>query len=260
MILEGAIWRPVPYGIHVGKSPREFLFRRKVDFCAVVVHTNGGGDLPIQDDLSLYGWWLSKAKQGLRLGAHVQVMTSGKFEQYVDTDLVVAHAYDASFFAVGVEVEDDGNPRHLMNDNQLETIVDICRQLKVPPRQLSCYPNHGVGWHQKCPRWNQSIHNCPGPVRVGQVIRDIIPALKEDDDMGFQDDPNYRRLQGVVRFRLGQPLDPKWHDDIRWGWSSEKKQADAISAAAKSPAPGAHFHPEKADAVHPHRVVGETTV
>src|SRR4051812_13677278 len=97
--------RPVPYKDLHARTKRR----------AALIHTNGGGT----DHGSLFGWWRGNANgshgpANRHVGAQIQVMTNGHAEQYVDTDLVVYHAYGASEWAVGIEVEDDGDPSQLM--------------------------------------------------------------------------------------------------------------------------------------------------
>lgn len=147
---------------------------------AALIHTNDGGT----NHGSLFDWWTAGARgdrgqANLHVGAHFQVMNSGHAEQYVDTDLVVYHAYSASEWAVGFEVEDDGDPSRPMTAPQLATIESILRELRVPGKVLaSDQPADGVGWHEQFHAWNQSGHHCPGPVREAQVRSGIIPALQ----------------------------------------------------------------------------------
>lgn len=163
--------RPVPYtGLHARQPHR-----------AALIHTNGGGT----DQGSLYGFWCqnangSRGPENKHVGAHFQVMTNGHAEQYVDTDLVIYHAYSASEWALGFEVEDDRDPSRPMTPAQLATIEAILRELHVAARQLtSDQPADGVGWHEQFHAWNESGHHCPGPVREGQVRTVIIPALQQ---------------------------------------------------------------------------------
>lgn len=164
-------WKPVPYtGLHAREK-----------HAAAIGHTNGGGT----DKGSLYGFWVQNAKgergaANLHIGAHFQVKKVGRPEQYVDTDFVIYHAYGASEFAVGIEVEDDSNPSTPMNANQIAGIVAILKELKVPARLLtSSNPGDGLGYHEQFTAWNQSGHACPGTVRTKQWENEVIPALKK---------------------------------------------------------------------------------
>lgn len=158
--------KPVPYtGLHK-RSPRR----------AVILHTNGGGSG------SLFGYFSGNARgdhgaDNRHVGAHFQVMRDGRAEQYVDTDLVIYHAYGASEWAVGIETEDDGDPSKPWTPAQLKTIVAICRELKIPGQLLKETPSGGVGWHEQYPSWNKTAHHCPGSVREKQIREHVIPAL-----------------------------------------------------------------------------------
>ena len=155
--------RPVSYtGLHA-RQPRR----------AALLHTNGGGT----DHGSLYGWWSQIAARGQHVGAHYQIGWSIA-EQYVDSSKVIYHAFAASEWAVGIETQDDGHPERPWNDFQVETIIAICRELKVPGRLLtSAQPADGLGWHEQFVDWNRDGHRCPGNVRELQIRRDILPAL-----------------------------------------------------------------------------------
>lgn len=156
--------RPVPYtGLHLREPHR-----------AVILHTNGGGT----DNGSLYDWWCGIARQGQHIGAHLQVMTSGHAEQYVDTSQVIYHAYSASEWAVGIETEDDGHPSTPWSSGQLATIIAICRELHVPPQLLRDGASDGIGWHEQYADWNRDGHDCPGSVREQQIRDVILPALR----------------------------------------------------------------------------------
>lgn len=160
--------RPVAYnGLHA-RQPRR----------AVLLHTNGGGT----DNGSLFGWWSSCARgqrgtENRHVGAHFQITFNGHAEQYVDTNVVVYHAYSASEWAVGIETEDDGHPSTPWTNAQLDTIIAICRELKVPGQLLKDSPSDGIGWHEMYADWNKSGHSCPGSVREKQIRDVILPAL-----------------------------------------------------------------------------------
>lgn len=36
----------------------------------------------------------------------------------------------------------------------------------------------GAGWHSKYPEWNQNAHACPGPVRVDQLVKIVLPRAR----------------------------------------------------------------------------------
>jgi hypothetical protein len=167
-----AVWRPVDYH---GLSQR-------TTHNAVVLHTNGG----VSPNGSLFNWFSSLARgdhgpKRLHEGSHFQVAKDGTLEQYVDTSLVLGHAWDANRFALGIETEDEGKPAQPWTDAQLDTIVRLLKELGVPPTILPEGGGDGVGWHQLHDSWNQSSHNCPGEAKRKQIQSDVIPGLTEED-------------------------------------------------------------------------------
>lgn len=163
-----ATHEPVAYsGLHV-RQP----------FRAAIVHTNGS------KGTDLRGWWDSCAagQQGpslLHVGAQYQVLLDGTAIQYVDSSVVVYHAYGASEWAVGIEHQDNGDPNLPFSTAQLDTTARLLHELGIPPVLLSsANPANGIGYHSQFPEWNQSGHYCPGSVRVAQVSHDLLPRLR----------------------------------------------------------------------------------
>src|SRR5438874_7777991 len=140
---------------------------------ALIIHTNGG-KVPTSGDL--YDWWQHGASAGV--GATFQVSKAGTIFEYLTTERYTGHAWDANHWSWGCENEDDGNNANPFTDAQLQAMYDIAIDLKVPGREIACPgPASGVGWHQKCPTWNQSNHDCPGPTRVHQITSELIPMI-----------------------------------------------------------------------------------
>jgi hypothetical protein len=158
---------------------------RETQYAAVVMHTNGA---KVPKDGDLFNWWSKGAE--LHVGAHLQITNSGKLYQYLDTDRYTGHAWDANHWTVGVETEDDATPSKPWTDAQIDTIIDVCKQLKVPGKLLLETRSNGVGWHEQYPSWNQSNHGCPAGVREKQIRDIIIPRLAtptpgEEDDLAW---------------------------------------------------------------------------
>jgi hypothetical protein len=181
-----ATFRQVAY---TGLSRR--LLRR-----AAVLHTNGA---PAGTEGTLFHWWSAVAagkhepKVGRHIGAHFQITADGRIEQYVDTDLSLGHAFAANGFAIGIETEDDGHPGKPWPDAQLEAIVALLIDLEIPAQLLKVGASDGLGWHQQFDAWNESGHNCPGPVRVAQIRNEVIPLLKEGGVA--KSDPYFEELE-----------------------------------------------------------------
>lgn len=136
----------------------------------LILHTNGGGT----DHGSLYGWF---SRAGNDICSHFQVASDGTIEQYLDTDRVGYAQFSGNAYAVSVETEDDRDPSKPWTPQQVASIVRLADWLNVPARVSPNGPGGGIGWHSLYADWNQSGHNCPGPVRIDQIRRHVIPAL-----------------------------------------------------------------------------------
>src|SRR6266498_772287 len=135
MILKGATYR------YVGRMDDG---AREEQYAAIVIHTNGA---KVPADGDLYDWWTKGAQAGV--GAHIQIPKDGpKRFQYLDTKRYTGHAWDANHWTVGIENEDDGKPNMPLSAFQIDTIIDIAHQLKVPGKKLKETRSSGVGWHQ----------------------------------------------------------------------------------------------------------------
>lgn len=157
--------------------PLSFIDRldARVPRKAAIVHTNGGG-AHLQPFFNQE--FLNSG--GSRVGAHVNVMRDGTIEQYVPFDLVIYHAYSASHFAVGIETEDDGDPKTLWTYPQVQGIITVLKHLEVPPTLLQEKASDGIGYHSQFTSWNQQAHDCPGSARERQLLSVLIPEYTQE--------------------------------------------------------------------------------
>lgn len=217
------------WSTYATKRPVNYTeLHKRQPFKAAILHTNGGGS----DNGSLYGWWEQQAQAGQHIGAQFQVGYK-VCEQYVDTDLVVYHAYSASEWAVGIETEDDGNPQTPWNDFQIAHIVAILHELGVPPVLLGDKPGDGIGYHQQYADWNKDGHVCPGDVRAQQITTQIIPQLKAAYATGGSDDmtPDESKLLTDTANRVANL--ERWLATPGTGDNSRIAQIEADVAAIK---------------------------
>lgn len=143
-----------------------------------VLHTNGGG-------AQVRGWfeqlWAAGAERGQGIGSTFQVFGSGVLEQYADTRRICYAEYQLSRRAVSFETQDDGDPSRPWTDAQLDTLAVALRELHdvegIPLRLMTGPDDSGIGYHQQFSAFNQSGHNCPGPVRVHQLVAELVPSL-----------------------------------------------------------------------------------
>src|SRR5262245_52130782 len=162
-----ATWNPVNYTAQLDKmsgAPR-----------AVFLHTNGGGP-------HLTSWFDQVYKNThQRVGSTFQVYSDGKIDQLCDTESVIYAQYGASKWAVSIETEDDGHPSAPWTPKQLAAIQKLINWLHqehgIPLRLMKNPNDSGVGYHQQFAVYNQSGHDCPGPVRLNQLLHTILPRL-----------------------------------------------------------------------------------
>lgn len=151
----------------------------------LIAHTNAGGW-----DLKPY---YDRKGNIQHIASHGQIKFDGHAIQYIPYNLQAFANWDANVFAAAWEMEDDGDPSRLCTIAQLSTLDHIRAELQVP-RRLAPVTGGGVGWHSLHPEWNQSNHNCPGPIRVAQLRALWLSPLPTKDEtmrvMQVTGDPN----------------------------------------------------------------------
>lgn len=165
-----AQWNPLnfcPELAHMSGAPK-----------AVFLHTNGGGP-------ELTPWFDQLYHQTHeRVGSTFQVYKDGKIDQLCDTESIIYAQYGASEWAVSIETEDDGHPSTAWTPKQIAAIEKLLTWLHqthgIPLRAMVGPNDSGVGYHQQFAAWNASGHDCPGPVRVNQLMHTILPRLSGD--------------------------------------------------------------------------------
>lgn len=93
---------------------------------------------------------------------------------------------DAQFagnaYADSVETADGGVPTHPWSSKQLATLikltVDWCKGTGNPCQLIAHETDHGLGYHSQWHDWNLDSHQCPGPVRIGQLRTIVIPKAR----------------------------------------------------------------------------------
>lgn len=143
---------------------------------AVFLHTNDGGS-------DVRAWFDEQyAKTHERVGATFQVYAHGGVDQLCDTESVVYAQFDASRWAVSIETEDGGHPATPWTPHQLATIERLLRWLHrehaIPLRAMRTAADPGIGYHQQFAAYNRDGHDCPGRVRVHQLLHTVLPATR----------------------------------------------------------------------------------
>lgn len=164
-----AKWNPVKFRDRLDKmhgQPR-----------AVFIHTNDGGP-------HLTGWFnglWEKDPKHARLGCTFQVFNDGSIDQLCETNEVIYAQYGGSLFGVSIETEDDGHPSRPWTRPQIDSIVRLTKWLHethgIPLHLMTGATDSGIGYHQQFAVNNKSGHNCPGPVRLNQLLHTVMPRL-----------------------------------------------------------------------------------
>lgn len=106
----------------------------------------------------------------------------GELYQWQFTGYQADAQYAGNAYADSVETADGGNPNHPWSSKQLETLinltVDWCKGTKNPCQLIVHESDHGLGYHAQFHDWNTDGHNCPGPVRLGQLRTIVIPKAR----------------------------------------------------------------------------------
>lgn len=146
----------------------------------IILHTNGGfGTVD-----SLWSYWNSISSG---VFSHFQVDVDGAAAQYQSTDLEAPAQWAGNAHGVSIETQDGNDPTLPWSAEQLHAIGNIIRAVaqyhNIPLRLVQSPTDTGIGYHQQFPEWNQSGHNCPGPVRVAQLVNTLIPSLTEVSEL-----------------------------------------------------------------------------
>jgi hypothetical protein len=128
----------------------------------VIAHTNGGG-------ANLYPWF---SRPGNDICSHFQIFWDGTCEQYLPRSKVAYAEYAGNAFAIAVEMQDDGDNTRPYTAAQLSRLRDII-EWEGAPIILAPENGPGIGYHSQYSSWNQSLHDCPGPVRQKQLLNSI---------------------------------------------------------------------------------------
>lgn len=161
-----ARWRPIP------ATHRQPRIRPR----AAVAHSAAGRG-------SLHGWWLNPAARGLE--SHFWVSFAGLVEQYVDTDIRADAQGAANGFAVSFETESSVQATERWAVAQAVAIVKLlvwlCRTHGIPARIMVSPTGTGLSWHVQWgapgPWTKVRGKTCPGPARIAQYQREIVPQV-----------------------------------------------------------------------------------
>jgi hypothetical protein len=141
----------------------------------------------VSEARSLWGWFDS-GSGGIE--SHLYVRRDGTSEQYVDTEKSADANYTANRRPDGtgaISVETQGMADGEWTPEQLATLLDICwwahETHGIPLRRCPGPDSSGIGWHTMWGApgpWTPVAKTCPGPDRIRQVERILLPTLTAD--------------------------------------------------------------------------------
>lgn len=142
----------------------------------VIVHSQAGRG-------SLYGWWLSPESNGLE--CHFWVSETGKVEQYMPTTIRADANGQANGYAISIETESSPEATERWTPAQAAALTDLiawcCTTHRIPAAEMATPTGSGVAWHVQFgapgPWTKVKGKTCPGPARIPQLRREIIPAV-----------------------------------------------------------------------------------
>jgi len=112
--------------------------------------------------------------------AHFGVSRGGTVWQWVDTDDIAWHAFDANTYSIGVEHA--GFPTEPLTDPQIEASGKLYAWVNKNYPAVDLWVNKriqgsGIAYHSQYGAWNLDAHTCPGTIIEGQ-IHDILDVAK----------------------------------------------------------------------------------
>lgn len=84
-------------------------------------------------------------------------------------------------YATSVETSDGGSAARPWSPAQVRSLILLgawwCQQTGNPPELVRSPTGRGLGYHRQFKEWNPNNHSCPGDVRLGQYLQDVIPGI-----------------------------------------------------------------------------------
>jgi N-acetylmuramoyl-L-alanine amidase-like protein len=122
-------------------------------------------------------------RDGSGIEAHFGVAMDGRVWQWRDTAIQADAQAAGNGYCISIETEDKGDPTRPWTAQQLLALDALITWLgqvhSIPMRLVRATSERGIGYHRQFREWNPHAHSCPGDVRLGQLTRDLIPALNQ---------------------------------------------------------------------------------
>jgi len=163
-----ADWRPLGPQTEPAIVPRILVFHTMVGYLASTESMfRSGGYTGVESTFGVGGPWDGAA-------------LDGAVWQWQD----LGHQADAqaagNAYCTSIETSDGGQPSRPWSPAQLAALVDLtvwwCRQTGAPARLVKATTDRGIGYHRQFSAWNPNAHDCPGDVRLDQLLHHVIPT------------------------------------------------------------------------------------
>lgn len=120
--------------------------------------------------------------------SHLHIPKNAHLFQYRDTGWEADANYKANPFALSVETQGYGEGE--WTDLQIEMIKRVMlwavKEHGIPLRKVTSWndPRGGWGYHIQFPEWHPVAKSCPGPDRIKQFNRILVPWMAEVTEGG----------------------------------------------------------------------------
>lgn len=142
----------------------------------------------VSEQASLYDYF---ARRSGGIESHFYIRRDGTVEQYRDTGWQADANYSANVRAISVETQGmaagEWTPEQLA---AIEALLTWAHEVHgIPLRKCPADDAPGVGYHSQFRTWSPVAKSCPGPDRIKQFDRVLVPWMSqpEGDDMTPED-------------------------------------------------------------------------
>jgi hypothetical protein len=166
----------------------------------------------VSEQSSLYDYF---ARRSGGIESHFYIRRDGTVEQYRDTAYQADANYTANVRAISVETQ--GMAAGEWTAAQLDAIKALLtwahKTHGIPLRKCPGDTAAGIGYHSQFRSWSPVAKSCPGPDRIKQFDRVLVPWMSapEEDDMPLSDaDKKWIEdtVNAAVESRVGDVVTP----------------------------------------------------
>lgn len=147
---------------------------------AIILHTMGGYLNGTDATFRNNGYTGDESHFGIG-GPADGTNLDGIIWQWQDLDYTADAQYSGNQYGISIETSDGTNRLQPWSERQLAAIesllIWLCQKYSLPAKLMTKETDKGIGYHQQFESWNKDRHDCPGHIRVNQLINDVIPQV-----------------------------------------------------------------------------------